>query len=191
MSVNTDLAVFTVESVYNSVYNTRCNNRVQCYNGGVDEMYCTEEDKVFRCYYSHSTSTTASQVCDGKCDCSDYCNDEWECGEYIYHYLYTCSNTGLTIPSLYVCDNHTRCPLGDDESNCEEETCVWEGYSTRTYKLANYSRCTPWVMCHNKLDHTNCTDTRLAPLQCPVGGYMSRVSQYIKYGIYMGKYYSQ
>ena len=34
-------------------------------------------------------------------------------------------------------------------------------------------------MCDNKLDHTNCTDTRLAPLQCPVGGYMSTVSQYI------------
>ena len=35
------------------------------------------------------------------------------------------------------------------------------------------------MMCDNKLDHTNCTDTRLAPLQCPVGGYMSTVSQYI------------
>ena len=157
---------------------TWCNNRVQCYNGGVDEMYCTEEEKEFPCYYGDSIST--SKVCDGKCDCDYYYyDDEWECGGYNYHYWYTCSNTSKTIPSLLICDNYTNCRHGDDESNCEEETCVWERYSTRTYKLANYSRCTPWVWCDNKLDHTNCTDTRLAPLQCPVGGYMSNVSQYI------------
>ena len=157
---------------------TWCNNRVQCHNGGEDEMYCTEEkEEKFPC--SDSFSTTTSKVCDGKCDCYYLCKDEWQCGGYNYHYLYTCSNTSDTIPSLYICDNYTDCPLGDDESNCEEGTCIWEGSSTRTYKLDNYSRCTPWVMCNNKLDHTNCTDTRLAPLQCPVGGYTSTVSQYI------------
>ena len=159
---------------------TWCNNKVECYNGGVDEKYCTEEEKKeeFPCYDSFSTST--SNVCDGKCDCDYYyCEDEWECGGYNYHYWYTCSNTSKTIPSLYICDNDTDCRHGDDESNCEEETCIREGSSTRTYKLANYSRCLPWVMCENKLDHTNCTDTRLAPLQCPVGGYMSTVSQHI------------
>ena len=51
--------------------------------------------------------------------------------------------------------------------------------SSRTYVLANYSRCTAWVMCANKLDQTNCSDSTLAPLQCPVGGYISTVSQYI------------
>ena len=45
--------------------------------------------------------------------------------------------------------------------------------------LTNYSRCTPWVMCTNKLDQTNCSDTTLAPLQCPINGYMSTVSQLI------------
>ena len=167
-------------SVYSGEYdtsNTWCNNKVECYNGGVDEKYCTEEE--FRCYYGISTSTTTSKVCDGKCDCYYFCSDEWDCGGYNYHYFYTCSNTSSTIPSFYVCNNYTDCPLGDDESNCEEGTFALEGYSTFTYKLANYSRCTPWVMCDNKLDHTNCTDTRLAPLQCPVGGYMSTVSQYI------------
>ena len=154
---------------------TWCNNWVQCYNGGVDEMYCTEEEELFPC--SHGLSTSTSKVCDGKCDCRFYCEDELECGGY--NYFYTCSNTSKTIPSLYICDNYTSCPLGDDESNCEEEICIRERYSDSTYKLANYSRCTPWVMCNNKLDHTNCTDTRLAPLQCPVGGYMSTVSQYI------------
>ena len=152
---------------------TWCNNKVQCYNGGVDEMYCTEEK--FQCYYSTRTSV---QVCDGKCDCA-YCEDEWECGGYNYHYWYTCSNTSKTIASLFICNNYTHCRHGDDESNCEEGTCVSEGYSTGTYKLSNYSRCTPWVMCNNKLDHTNCTDSKLAPLQCTVGGYMSTVSQYI------------
>ena len=157
---------------------TRCNNRVQCYNGSVDEMYCTEEEKeVFRCYTGPSTST--SKVCDRKCDCYYLCKDELECGGYNYHYWYTCSNTSDTIPSLFICDNYKHCRQGDDESNCEEGTCIWEIYSTRTYKLDNYSRCTPWVICDNKLDHTNCTDTRLAPLQCTVGGYMSTVSQYI------------
>ena len=34
-------------------------------------------------------------------------------------------------------------------------------------------------MCANKLDQTNCSDTRLAPLQCPVRGYTSTVSQYV------------
>ena len=48
-----------------------------------------------------------------------------------------------------------------------------------TYILANYNRCTLLVWCANKLNHINCTDTRLAPLQCPVGGCTSTVSQYI------------
>ena len=52
-------------------------------------------------------------------------------------------------------------------------------YSALTYILANYSRCTPYVTCDNKLDQTNCSDSTLAPLQCPGGGYMSTVSQYI------------
>ena len=156
---------------------TWCNNRVQCYNGGVDEMYCKEvNEEEFPCY---GISTTTSKVCDGKCDCDFFCEDELECGGYNYHYWYTCSNTSDTIPSLYICNNDTDCRQGDDESNCEEETCVWERSSTYTYKLANYSRCLPWVLCDNKLDHTNCTDTRLAPLQCTVGGYISTVSQYI------------
>ena len=38
---------------------TRCNNKVECYNGGVDEMYCTEEKKEeFPCYYGPSISTS-------------------------------------------------------------------------------------------------------------------------------------
>ena len=45
--------------------------------------------------------------------------------------------------------------------------------------LANYSRCTPWVMCANKLDQTNCSDTTLASLQCYINGYMSDVSLHI------------
>ena len=45
--------------------------------------------------------------------------------------------------------------------------------------LINYSRCTPRVMCANKLDQTNCSDTKLAPLQCPINGYVSNVSQHI------------
>ena len=154
---------------------TWCDNSEDCYNGGVDEMYCAEEEKgVFPCY---GDSTSTSKVCDGKCDCPNYCKDEWECGGY--NYFYTCSNTSYTIPFFYACANYKYCRHGDDESNCEEGTCVWERYSDSTYKLANYSRCLPWVMCDNKLDHTNCTDTRLAPLQCYVGGYMSTVSQYI------------
>ena len=43
--------------------------------------------------------------------------------------------------------------------------------------LANYSRCTAVVECANKLDQTNCSDTTLAPLLCPINGYMSTVSQ--------------
>ena len=179
---NTVVAVcghYVCESSSGSVYSgeimtsyTWCNNWENCYNGGVDEIYCTEEEEVFPCYNSPSTST--SKVCDGKCDCKD----EWECGGYNYHYWYTCSNTSDTI-LLYICDNYTDCSHGDDGNNYEEGTCAWERCPTRTYKLANYSRCTPWVWCDNKLDHTNCTDTRLAPLQCAVGGYMSTVSQYI------------
>ena len=45
--------------------------------------------------------------------------------------------------------------------------------------LANYSRCTPWARCANKLDQTNCSDTEVAPLQCPINGYMSSVSEHI------------
>ena len=162
---------------------TWCNIWEQCYNGYVDETYCTDKE-VFECMKNQKkfhNYISASKVCNGKCDCYYRCDDEWQCGGYNYHYWYTCSNTSQTIPSYLICDSYSKeCPHGDDERNCEEaELCVVEKYTAFTYKLANYSRCTPQVMCADKLDHTNCTDTRLAPLICPVGGYMSTVSHYI------------
>ena len=120
---------------------TLCNNKVECYNSGVDEKYCTEkEEEVFKCRNSFD-EIPISRVCDRKCDCKSFCDDESNCGN-------------LT-------------------------TCVLEGESIRPYILANYSRCTPEVVCANKLDQTNCSDTTLAPLQCPVHGYMSTVSRLI------------
>ena len=173
------------EGVYSGVSvnsSTWCNNKVECHNGGVDEKYCTEEEEMFECYEDQEgidDFIIMSKVCDRKCDCK-YCDDEWRCGGYIYHHWYTCSNTEHVIPSNYFCDKYKDCYHGDDESDCEENTiCATEGNSIYTYKLANYSRCTAMVLCANKRDHTNCTDTRLAPLMCPVGGDMSTISQYI------------
>ena len=162
---------------------TLCNNKVQCYNGGVDEKYCTEEDEVFQCRDSSgsvSREISTSRVCDRKCDCY-YCYDEGNCNGYNYRYWYTCSNSIRSIPSYWICDNSTDCYHGDDESNCGNVTiCSNTGRSsTRTYMLTNYSICTPWVMCDNKLDQTNCSDSTLAPLQCPINGYMTTVSQLI------------
>ena len=79
--------VFSGEDVTPSTW---CNNEVECYNGGVDEMYCTEKE-VFGCM-RHNIS--ASKVCDGKCNCDD-CEDEGQCGGYNYHYWY--SVVGITI----------------------------------------------------------------------------------------------
>ena len=124
---------------------TWCNNIVQCYNGGVDEKYCTVEEK-FQCRETDGSvfgEISTSRVCDRKCDCYD-CFDEWNCNGYNYHYWYKCSNSSISIPSYYICDNDIDCYHGNDESNCGNvTTCIWEGDSTRTYVLANYSRCTP------------------------------------------------
>ena len=159
-------------------YSTWCNNEVECYNGGVDEMYCREEEQVFGCMDNGNVyNISASKVCNRKCDCG-FCDDEWQCGGYNYHYWCTCSNTDRIMSSDYFCDSSKYCPNGDDESNCKNVTiCIRERFSSYTYLLANYSRCTPWVHCANKLDHTNCSDTTVAPLQCHVGGYISTVSQ--------------
>ena len=161
---------------------TWCNNRVQCYNGGVDEKYCSVEEEKFQCRYSSGSvrsEISTFRACDRKCDCF-YCDDEWNCNVYNYHYWYKCNNSSEYIPSHLICNSYASCYHGDDESNCGNvTTCIWEGYSTVTYMLTNYSRCTPWVMCTNKLDQINCSDTTLAPLQCPVGGYMSTVSKHI------------
>ena len=160
----------------------RCNNIVECYNGGVDEKYCTEEEDLFECRKSDGSAMneiSASRACDKKCDCL-YCDDEWRCNGYTYHYWYKCHNLSDEIPSHYICDNNTDCYHGDDESNCGNvTTCVLEDIYQRNYMLTNYSRCTPRVMCANKLDQTNCSDTKLAPLQCPINGYVSNVSQHI------------
>ena len=170
---------------------TWCNNRKDCLDG-VDEKYCPK-GKAFGCTnrygYINTTFISTSELCDGKCNCLQYCEDEWWCGGYNYHHWYKCNETTIEIPpyydikrvpSYFVCDNHKDCYNGDDEISCEDlTTCVWEGHSNITYKLANNSRCVVLVMCANKLDHTNCTDPRLAPLMCPVGGYASTVSKYI------------
>ena len=40
---------YDVDSGENITQDTWCNNIVQCYNGGIDEKYCTEEEEVFQC----------------------------------------------------------------------------------------------------------------------------------------------
>ena len=155
---------------------TWCDNIGDCSNGDVDEMYCT---KKFQCMYWHvRNEISKSRECDKRCECP-YCNDEWNCNGYRYHYWYKCNNS-RTIPSYYICDDNTDCIYGEDESNCGNvTTCVTGGYSTDTYIFANYSRCTSMVWCNNKLDQTNCSDSTLSPLQCPINGYMSTVSEHI------------
>ena len=165
-------------------YPTWCNNREECYNGGVDEKYCTVEEEMFQCRAEDGTvffQIYISKVCDKKCDCW-FCDDEWQCNGYRYHYWYRCHNSTNSIPSYYICDNKINCYHGDDESDCGNvATCANTRYPTRTYSyiLASSSRCTPWVMCADKLDQTNCSDTQLTPLQCPINGYASNVSQHI------------
>ena len=161
---------------------TRCNNRVECNNGDVDERYCTEEEEeqeMTQCRYLNGSvmnEISISRKCDGKCNCF-FCDDEWSCNGY--NYYYKCNNSSRSVPSSWICNNYPNCEHGDDESNCRNvTTCVVEYYRF-TYVLANYSRCTMWIQCANKLDQTNCSDSTLAPLQCPVGGYISIVSQYI------------
>ena len=174
------------KGVYSGLYSTQdtwCNNIVDCYNGGVDEKYCTVEEKMFQCKTfdgSVFSEILMSKACNGRCECPYYCDDEWTCHGYNYHYWYKCSNSSSIMPSFRICDSVTDCKYGDDESNCDNVTiCALADYPTYTYMLTNYSRCTPWAWCANKLDQTNCSDTTLAPLQCPVGGYISTVSQYI------------
>ena len=155
------------------------NNRVQCDNGGVDEKYCTEEkedhEEMFQCQIFGNISI--SRVCDRKCDCLN-CDDEFNCNGYTYQYWYKCYNSSDVIHSYNICNNIKDCKHGDDESICGNvTTCVTESRSPRPYMLANYSRCTPWVWCDNKLDHTNCSNN--TPLQCPVRDYTSTVSQYV------------
>ena len=164
-----------------STQDTWCNNIVGCHNGGVDEKYCTgEEEEMFQCRENDGTVISEiplSKVCDRKCDCNSYCDDEWNCNGYTYHYWYKCNNSSEYIPSFDICDTAVNCNHGDDESNCGNDTCTV--ISTLTYILANYSRCTPLVECINKLDQTNCSDTTIAPLQCPINGQTSTVSQLI------------
>ena len=161
---------------------TWCNDEEHCYNGGVDEKYCTKEGEVFQCRgYNNSAAgkISISKACDKRCDCW-CCNDEWQCNGYRYHYWYKCYNDSKSIPSYQICDNVTDCYHGDDEGNCRKlVACVQEGKFKLTYILANYSRCTPWVWCATKLDQINCSDTQLAPLQCRISGYMSTLSQHI------------
>ena len=159
---------------------TWCNKIEQCYNGGVDEMYCTEEEEMFQCRANDGVTgeISISSACDKKCDCT-LCNDEWQCNGFKYHYWHNCNSTAI-IASYYICDSNTDCYHGEDESSCGNvTTCVREGFSIRTYILANYSRCTPWVWCADKLDQINCSDATLSPLQCPVNGYMSSISEHI------------
>ena len=177
------------EDVYTSSW--WCNNREDC-RSGVDEKYCSEEEdgegeERFQCGGLDAAGVSelsTSRVCDKKCDCY-HCDDEWSCHGYIGNYWYMCSYSSNIIvinfiPSYNICNNYTDCYQGDDESNCGNVTaCAIEGSNTLIYILANYSRCTPWAWCANKLDQTNCSDTTLAPLQCPVGGYISTVSQHI------------
>ena len=163
---------------------TRCNNIVECNNGDVDERYCTEEEeeqKMTQCWRSDGSvmnEISISKKCDGECDCF-FCDDEWSCNGYNNHYHYKCNNSSRTVNFVRICDYYPDCNHGDDESNCGNVTTCILLLIYRVYLLANYNRCTLRVMCTNKLDQTNCSDSTLAPLQCPVGGYLSAVSQYI------------
>ena len=161
--------------------NTWCNDRVECFNGGVDEKYCVkEEEEMFQCKDHNGWVTgkvSISEICDKKCNCI-FCDDEWQCNGYRYHYWYQCHNSSISVNSIAICDNNTNCNHGDDESDCGNVTTCDMSHGL-IYMLVNYSRCIPLIMCANKLDQTNCSDAALAPLQCTVGGYTSTVSDYI------------
>ena len=152
--------------------------------GEVDEKYCGLDETRFECrgYSGGWRNVSSVNVCDGKCDCYYFCEDEWQCDGYKYHYWYECHNSNYHIPSYELCDNHTGCDFGDDEDNCSDlPACIRDNkiFPKRVYKLSNYTRCTPWTMCASKLDQTNCSDVKLAPLKCPVEGFISTVSQYV------------
>ena len=109
---------------------TWCNKIEQCYNGGVDEMYCTEEEEMFQCRANDGVTgeISISSACDKKCDCT-LCNDEWQCNGFKYHYWHNCNSTAIIV-SYYICDSNTDCYHGEDESSCGNvTTCVREGFS--------------------------------------------------------------
>ena len=157
-----------------------CNNRNDCASGQ-DEAYCQnapeQEDEYFNCHYG---KIPKSMVCDMKCDCKNYCDDEWKCNGLIYHKMIhsKCDHFERNITSYDICKFKKDCNTGNINCN-QTPTCIREVYPTRSYIISNNSRCLPWAFCANKLDQTNCTDVTLAPLQCSINGMVSTVSLYV------------
>ena len=148
-----------------------CNGISEC-NNWIDEQYCSNEKDAFKC---DATFEVAKQkVCDGLCDCA-YCQDEFNCNA-VSHF-FTCPNTTDVLHPLDVCNGKQECPRGEDEMDCRYEDEVnncnmVSGYLT----LTNYTRCTPWLLCHSFYDQTNCTANNLTVLSCKVRGYDSTIA---------------
>ena len=157
-----------------------CNNVTEC-ERGEDEIFCQNVDSsrsaiacdIFGFYDS-------SQRCDRKCDCKFFCEDEFNCDGFIYGY--TCKNTTELVPPSYICDHIDDCPTKEDEESdvCNYKNSVncstMEGYGSLI--VTNFSRCFPWVICDNKLDQTNCSNSALAKIICPVNGWNTSISKY-------------
>ena len=154
---------------------TRCDKNNNC-KGGIDDLICKDiSGASFACPTTGKLISVKMQ-CDRVCNCEN-CDDEWVCNGY--KYSYTCQNTTIEIEPLSVCDSTEDCPHGDDEEACNEPlTCETE-FRNEMLTLTNYTRCTPWILCSNKIDQTNCSDRSLAPPECLVKGKMSTISQKI------------
>ena len=155
-----------------------CDNITDC-EDNIDERYC--HNKSISCGFAYDKQfIRKSEICDGICQCNQYCDDEASCGGYSH--IFICKDNSPVAP-FNLCDGNNDCPEGSDEANCSDVsvcTSTQAGLPStfpETISLLNYTRCMTWVLCANKLDQTNCSDTSKAPLQCPIKGHMSTVSR--------------
>ena len=139
---------------------------------------------------------TETNLCNDKCDDTNYCIDESDCNGYKYGVNCTDDGSTVYIPVKWICSGASPCDEGEDEQDCNvtettSHTCThyyskeWRNKMI-TVPILNYTRCSVFDItseiypyCLNYLDQTNCSDIERVGGYCDINGYNSSVSKYM------------
>ena len=165
-----------------------CDKTYDCLNTDLDERGCGNETVEL----PSGRIVPLEDICDG--DCDDNCEDEADCGGYIYGMYCSDQHSGKLnyVHPHEVCNGIRDCDNGEDESNCtvtsEKRASCNHSETDKLVPIHNFTRCARFAggrrgsktYCNDVTSsQSNCTDPAKVATVCKVNGFKTSISKYL------------